>query len=82
MNSWRRVKIHSVSRRWLFSIALITIIVIGLAIYFSISKPRRIEGARILVIVAEGFDYHEYVGVTGILSREGATVTTASFTDG
>ena len=48
--------------------------------YFLTSRPRRIEGARILVIVAEGFDYNEYAGITGILSREGATVMTASFT--
>jgi len=80
MNLWRLVKINGTSRRWLISIALITIIIIGLAAYFLTSRPRRIEGARILVIVAEGFDYHEYAGVTGILSREGATITTASFT--
>ncbi len=69
-----------ISRLHMVAMALVALVAIGLAVYFLIPQPKRIEGVKVLVIVAEGFSYHEYAGVTRILSMEGATITTASFT--
>jgi protease I len=62
------------------------VIVLGLAVslyfYTWIRKPigNRLKGIRVLAIIAEGFDYTEYMGVVSYLKKEGAEVDTASFT--
>ena len=53
----------------------------GIFFFLETQKKPRIEDAKVLAIIAEGFDYQEHVGVINILKREGATVVTASFTN-
>lgn len=54
---------------------------IGSYLYSWIGKTskHRLEGVKVLAIVAEGFDYTEYTGVIDHLRKEGAEVNTVSF---
>lgn len=43
---------------------------------------RMIVGVKVLALIAEGFDYTEYMGVVTRLKNEGAEIVTASFSTG
>jgi len=70
------------NRLYLAICLLIVVVGIAAGAFFFLGAPKepRIEGAKVLAIIAEGFDYSEYDGVVRILKKEGAVVTTASFT--
>jgi len=73
---------RSVLKKSYVSICLL-ILVAGIATgayFFLKPKEPKIEGVKVLAIIAEGFDYGELYDVNRTLATEGITVTTASFT--
>ncbi|MGB9718005.1 MAG: DJ-1/PfpI family protein [Thermoproteota archaeon] len=67
-------------------LVLIVVIAVGsiTGAYFYTMHQRRasegqLRGVKVLAIIAEGFDYTEYIGVVNYLRKEGAEITTASF---
>ncbi len=71
-------------KRLHLALCLLSVVAAGVAggtyYFLVILRQPRIEDARVLAMIAEGFDYTEYTGLANILKREGATITTASFT--
>ncbi|UCC32980.1 MAG: DJ-1/PfpI family protein [Candidatus Bathyarchaeota archaeon] len=64
------------------SICLLIVVagVVTGAYFYLRPEESRLEGFRILAIIADGFDYGELYGVNKTLAEEGIIMTTASFT--
>ena len=70
-------------RRILLMFSQILLLTITLTCFWrelNVINAGRMEGAEVLAIIAEGFDYKEFYDVLYTLVVEGARVTTASFT--